>query len=425
MRNKRTSGISLVALIVTIIVLIILTATVIVTFMEGGIIEKTKEAVFKSDIRTYQEILAVKNAERQIELATGNGEGTEFNATDLAEIQAIIPEFKEEYKDLIAISNGEIVLGIRNEETYSKWLADLGIGAGNNQGITLASIAEVGDYVAYSIPEGERKTYNITEKLGAEATSWILNNGDDDWNYDSGEEVIGYNEEIKWRVLKNNGTTVTLVSAEPVENIYIYGAQGFIQGAATLDAICSEVYGGRNLNIEDVNEILKESSNWGEDETNWQYIGNDWEVHNIPAGVKTIEQLEVSGATGVTTISNRNTPESGKELGEYAPNYYNIKKSSLTGVTVTEKELIFRGSGYWLSSTCVVLENNIVKFALRVVGSTGITYNNVDTWGLYNSNGVEYQDVQGLRPVVTLTSSIQVVDEKAGGKTPDNAWQLK
>ena len=130
LKNSKTSGISLVALIVTITVLIILTAAVIVTFMEGGIIDRAKEAVFKSDIRTYQEILAVKNAEKQIELATGNGEGGLYNATELAEIQEIIPEFKEEYKDLIAISNGEIVLGARSDEPYSTWLAELGIVAG-------------------------------------------------------------------------------------------------------------------------------------------------------------------------------------------------------------------------------------------------------------------------------------------------------
>ena len=127
MNKKTTSGISLVALIVTIIVLIILTAAVIVTFMEGGIIERAKEAVFKSDIRTYQEILLVKKGEEQIKIATGNGGESELNATELADIQKIIPEFKEEYKDLIEISNGEIILGSRSENPYTDWLAELGI----------------------------------------------------------------------------------------------------------------------------------------------------------------------------------------------------------------------------------------------------------------------------------------------------------
>ena len=52
----KKQGISLVALVITIIVLIILTGAVIVTFMEGGIVDRAKEATFKSDIRSYQEI---------------------------------------------------------------------------------------------------------------------------------------------------------------------------------------------------------------------------------------------------------------------------------------------------------------------------------------------------------------------------------
>ena len=79
MKNlSKKGGISLVALVITIIVLIILTGAVIVTFMEGGIVDRAKESVFKSDIRTYQEILAVKRADEYIEIATGEKEASEL-----------------------------------------------------------------------------------------------------------------------------------------------------------------------------------------------------------------------------------------------------------------------------------------------------------------------------------------------------------
>ena len=48
-------GISLVALVTTIIVLIILTGTVILIFRECGIVEKSKDAVLRSDSATLQE----------------------------------------------------------------------------------------------------------------------------------------------------------------------------------------------------------------------------------------------------------------------------------------------------------------------------------------------------------------------------------
>ncbi|MBE5822056.1 MAG: hypothetical protein E7311_05690 [Clostridiales bacterium] len=177
LKNSRTSGISLVALIVTIIVLIILTAAVIVTFMEGGIIDRAKESVFKSDIRTYQEILAVKRAEEQIKLATGNGEEEELKLIDKTitgeAIKEILPEFKEEeYGELIEVVDGEIVAKkeLNEEVLQEKWLIDLGIGTGETP------VADV--------------EYNV------------------------GDEVtIG---EEKFRVLKDNGSTLTLLTEKNI-----------------------------------------------------------------------------------------------------------------------------------------------------------------------------------------------------------------
>ncbi|MBE5821694.1 MAG: hypothetical protein E7311_03790 [Clostridiales bacterium] len=416
--SKKTSGISLVALIVTIIVLIILTAAVIVTFMEGGIIEKAKEAVFKSDIRTYQEILAVKNAEKQIELATGNGEGGLYNETEYEKIKEIIPELKEEYKDLIAISNGEIVLGTRTEDPYNIWLAELGIGKGAIPENSVVKKLQVGHYVNYNIPEEKQGTYTVSE----DEREWIYKK-----LYSTASYEIGY-QDIMWRVLKKDENTVTLVSAEPVENIYLSGANGYAYGPDRLDEICRVVYGGRNLKIEDVNELLKDDRTWGDNEINWDYFGTDEEGHNVPAGVRTIAELEASGATGVSTIANRKVPEEGKELGEYAPNSYGYVESSLTDATVatdTEKDLIFGNFGnseYWLSSSCVDIwfDCDVACFAVRCVDLGGLNWTQV-----FTSSGYDNEGAYGLRPVVTLSSDIQVIDEPDGGTTEEKAWELK
>ncbi|MBE5821780.1 MAG: hypothetical protein E7311_04245 [Clostridiales bacterium] len=393
LKNSKTSGISLVALIVTIIVLIILTAAVIVTFMEGGIIEKAKEAVFKSDIRTYQEILAVKNAENMINLATGNGEGTQLNST---EVKDIIPEFKEEYAGMIAISNGEIVLGEESKEPYATWLADLGIGVAKT---SVVALLEVGDYVDY-MPTGE--TYEFTTEGDNKDIAWIWNeeNGTSKNTYEPGEEVVEVLEEaIKWRVLKNDGKSVTLVSADPVESIYLYGEKGFINGPSVIDEICATVYGGRNLKIEDVNELIKGDKAWGDNETNWMYVGTDGEKYNVPEGVKTIAELETSGATGVGTISNTYLPESGTEVGDYAPNYYNYDKPTETEDNKVALDIVFRSKGYWLSSSCVRVNFNSDRtfFDMRVVRSSGKVYvidlyipNEKPWYGTYRSSPSSY-----------------------------------
>ena len=66
-------GISLVALVVTIIVLIILTGAVVATFMEGGIIEKSKDAVMRSDCETLKEAYVVNYNVAKIDVETSTG----------------------------------------------------------------------------------------------------------------------------------------------------------------------------------------------------------------------------------------------------------------------------------------------------------------------------------------------------------------
>jgi len=177
LRSNKTSGISLVALIVTIIVLIILTAAVIVTFMEGGIIDRAKESVFKSDIRTYQEILAVKRAEEQIKLATGNGE-EELKLIDKTisgeEIKEILPEFKEEeYGELIEVANGEIVAKkeLDEEVMQEKWLIDLGIKKGEASiPITFTKVTEGELTVGSELIASNGERFYLMENSGSTLT---------------------------------------------------------------------------------------------------------------------------------------------------------------------------------------------------------------------------------------------------------------
>ena len=171
MKNlSKKDGISLVALLVTIIVLIILTGAVVATFMEGGIIDKAKESVFKNDMRSYQEMLVVKSAVNEIDLQTGNGTVTRLNATELAKIQAIIPEFKDEYRELVEISEGELVLGTRvtkseddmtdDEINYRNWLLELGIGAEYT----------IGQEVSITDSEGVEHNFYVMKDSGSELT---------------------------------------------------------------------------------------------------------------------------------------------------------------------------------------------------------------------------------------------------------------
>ncbi|MBE5822154.1 MAG: hypothetical protein E7311_06195 [Clostridiales bacterium] len=249
--KKSTSGISLVALVVTIIVLIILTAAVIVTFMEGGIIEKAKEAVFKSDIRIYQEILAVKNAEKQIELATGNGEGGLLNADTLEKIQELIPEFKEEYKDLVEIQNGEIVLGSRSEEPYSTWLLDLGIGEKVILPIIHNGIIPEGGKYYVKVPRNE-----VVDMYGSDVEIYALS------NYTGAEAEYTAGDEFP---------------IPQIGDVYVYGD-----------------YEYRYNMYYSFDNIYPQMNSWGE-----RSDLNGW-------GVRVLDNTKSSYGTILTTINNKN-----------------------------------------------------------------------------------------------------------------------
>ena len=170
--SSNKQGISLVVLIVTIIVLIILTAAVVVTFMEGGIVDRAKEAVFKNDMRTYQEQLLVKKAEAQIKRDTGTGEETDLTADDTVELKQLLPELKDEYIGVVNVVNGELVLGANvladiselegDNARYKGWLNDLGIGSGLPEN-AIAKKVSVGDYVNYDALISGEKSYTIAE----------------------------------------------------------------------------------------------------------------------------------------------------------------------------------------------------------------------------------------------------------------------
>ncbi len=108
-QRKLNKGISLVALIITIIVLIILTGTVILMVNQGDIIGKSKEAVFKNDITAYREVLVTYEMNRKLKVATNESTDGPANAKTKEQIKAIIPEFKDEYEGVVEIFNGQLV----------------------------------------------------------------------------------------------------------------------------------------------------------------------------------------------------------------------------------------------------------------------------------------------------------------------------
>lgn len=97
----KKKGISLIVLIVTIIVMIILAAVVVLTITNNNPIDNAKKAVFKEDVITYQDELAMYISN---EYSTLQGKRDKKMTTkDSDEILNYIKDLKESYKGKFCI----------------------------------------------------------------------------------------------------------------------------------------------------------------------------------------------------------------------------------------------------------------------------------------------------------------------------------
>lgn len=150
-------GISLVALVITIIVLIILTGTVILTMTNGNIIGKSKETVFKNNLATYQEVFTQEVLKRQLE-NQGAFNRTTINATSNgtgdSDIRTWIPGITEQWASKLEISNGKLIFVGENEEEIDWATSTMGESA-----IKVSVIGSSADWEIWDVKNGLEPVY--------------------------------------------------------------------------------------------------------------------------------------------------------------------------------------------------------------------------------------------------------------------------
>ena len=152
-RESELSGITLLALVVTIIVLLILAGVTISAInSNNGVLTQAKKATITSDLSKYKEEVELYKASKQMEGTEKKiADGKRFEATSLnanyqekslvyntqdgnetGDITTIIPDLKKDYHDgkrdngEISVTNGQMVFKSTNDELY-KIAQDLGI----------------------------------------------------------------------------------------------------------------------------------------------------------------------------------------------------------------------------------------------------------------------------------------------------------
>ena len=457
-KGRKEKGITLIALVITIIVLLILAGVVIATLTgDNGILGKAKTAKTTND---------EEKAKEQIKIAVmgSYGKDGELNYDDLTKNleQIGIKDLPNEASYPLEVTLEGVIAEIdENGEvnfTTSGGYTQTGDTITSPDGKTM----KVGDYVDYDPTLGANAsdlTYSSpSSKTGADSNQ--------DFNAATYKSA-GYG----WRVLGVKNGKIRLISEEFIGSgtytdsnrtyYTLYGQKGYINGIEELNKI-SAIFGhgkgaekATSITVEDINEITGynpetakyhkgyfseygnkvtytrgEGTALSSSATNGQtWSGTMNTFNHYDKTNKTFKAL-TSGSTEITsTYYYYSAAEFGKNNGtdgtSAVDDKYNLNETykMLFGYDKVGSDNGFRNftngkcaQNYWLASDFADAYNSIVSWGRRYVynGYVG----NYDY--LYSSNGDERSNGNGVRPVVSLKSDISLEWNNTAGE-----WKIK
>ena len=371
--KKETNGITLIALVVTIVVLLILAGVSInMVLGQNGIVTKAKDARDKTE---------------------------QAKQNDLASMDQVV-------KDMDDILNDNGTSRGDDTPTETKTLVEA-FNAGE---------LKIGDYVEYK-PTARQTYTSATDENG-----WA-------------DQTYTVDTTTTWRVLglSDDGSQVLLTSGSPIKKnmdtsstndwdkdpyLYMKGAYSYVNCETMLNNICAiystDLGTARSMTIEDINKACGVVVDYDENKV---YLASDTNKTNIDQG-------EVLGQTYTYTASDY-TPESyidGKKnatAGEtVTATGYNYDITSMTETKIgntTLGSLLFDkttsdgnyAKAYWLASPGVNVDSSYADFGPGGVGvGAGTGLDN------FNSYGGWYADRHAVRPVVSLKSDVTTAQVK-------------
>lgn len=377
---SKNKGITLIALIITIIILLILVGVSINLAIKGDLFGSAEKAVSGTNDKVAQEQTRVDELMGELEKVEAQNAVHNWQYTDStrAKIRCTCARCK-------AFNDGDstgrtLSIGQQIGETESK------------TGSTSITSAKSG----YDSDQ--------TLALNAEETKWV---------------VFGYEDK------DNDGLNevLLLTTEHPTTNkIAFQGAAAYNNVVEEINRMCKELYGtnARGMTIEDVNRVLGYTPAGGMYNLNskWNTTGN------LTTKLKDLGDMW----TAIKNNNNNVTDYSGKyydpshpkgindngaTLGEYVLDgyWYDVDDVS-SNTSIVAKAMIFGSSetnyGYWLASRGVIAYSDYASFVPgRVFGGVAGSYG-----GSFSSNGVAEGDGgYYLRPLVSLTSEIPAAGE--------------
>ena len=428
---KKQKGITLIALVVTIIVLLIL-AGVSIAMLTGnnGILTQGKRAKEETTVghekeavqMAYAGAVAKKlgeevTAEDVNEQLTTNGE----NATATEGTNKIIVTFTSG-KVYTIDQSGKITQKTPAKKGTLAYMYEKAEGCTNSDGsCTNAEHLHIGDYVNLANPE--------EGKIDISATDSGMDNAGLEGITAQTFEISKTNNknQLNWRVLgENENGEIELIAGSPMKSnntlgskenpyLYLYGAKAYENGEKILGNIC-ELYktkdktgyisSARSVNQKDIDKIVG--------------LNSIDEINNVNLATPIGTEYNFPDHYTPSSWLNGKTKTlvSGKSEG-YCYTVNSKIRESAPSVTVNDRifKMLFEntefnfekpttgGRRYWLASRSVRSYSVSAYFCLGAANTVGgVSY--AVSLRMFDSNGSEYSDGFAVRPVVSLKSNV-------------------
>lgn len=400
LRNKtrKMKGITLVALVVTVVVLLILAGVSLnLVLGENGIIKKAQEAAAQTDESSATESMSMYLTG----LRLANVDGENFRLADYLSSN---------------VGNDGIEDFLNNGDGY-------------------AQVAYKGYKYLVNLEDYTFEYLGKTDGNGVNRhIKQVLDNNNEDVPgiamVEAGELET---EDLGWKVLSvNNDGSVNLIANNNTGfEVSLSGINGYTNGAKALNEICSKLYGNleingqkvksaRSANLTDFYNVVYQLNRKYEQGKKIQPVINTKDVENDGYSTEQISNYIDAGVTSGAQASNTNML-----LASTSPTIRSIKSAT----SKISEDIRNTGNNYWLASRQtwygydsqggkVQYSENIAYecYAINYIRTDG-AYTNYNLFQVngFNTSGSNYTYNCALRPVITVDGS--VISNKTVGTT--------
>ena len=373
---KTQNAITLIALVITIIVLLILAGISIAALTNQGLFAKANEAKQKMDDATINQA-------------------------------KILNEYEDELKKYIPGQSEEKLVDKVNDGTI-----------------------KIGDYVKYKPDELKN---DILQTLKDNLKNYSGKS-------DSEANSVIQRDELTWRVLDVKDGQVRLISSTPTKSlITLYGYNGYNNAVKLLDDACRTLYNSslasevQNIKIEDIQNKMKTDYKTLDPKYGTMLSPSNKFYLSILLKEKdqkiTIDKETITG-NELDLSEQENLINQTEKLQATALNVkytYWYKMMESTDFYNDKYYEIFINNGsnyetYWMSSRCIAGDSGIAYFNIFRFDNEGF----VGAGHVYNSSDDERPDDYAFRPVITLNSNVQLDKINSGnGSTAEQGYAIK